>query len=227
MKLKSKQKIFLMSSKGTLFSAVLFSKTGNIEYEEYHLGGFGYFQRSPLQEMLRFLSGRVVQNIDATVPQELVHKMDNGDSFKFFVKEKENRIYVLCAIIEYPSNTLSLLVEDISKCISEASEASEQNQEIRNIAQDERIRKKEKEKISDYIKIQLKEYQDYEKKDIMLQIKNELGRVEEILTKSVESALGRGEKIDELISSADSLSFQTKSLYKLSKKQNRRCCGIM
>lgn len=73
----------------------------------------------------------------------------------------------------------------------------------------------------------ISEYQDFKKKDILAQIQDELAQTETILTKTVESVLGRGEKIDELINSADNLSFQTKSLYRLSRKQNKRCCGVM
>ncbi|KAI5186762.1 synaptobrevin-like protein YKT6 [Nematocida homosporus] len=196
-----------MAAKATLFSIIIFSKDEktSIYQEEYNLGSFSYFKRTAVQEMLRFLSKRVAESLDTAVPQELVHRMEEGESYKFFVKEKSDLIYVTASLLEYPSNTLSLLIEDISKQIKSSSRSE----------------------LAGHLKVQMKEYQDYEQKDIMLQIKNELGKVEEILTKTVESALGRGEKIDELISSADSLSFQTKSLYKLSRKQNKRCCGIM
>ncbi|KAI5171570.1 synaptobrevin-like protein YKT6 [Nematocida sp. LUAm3] len=207
----------------TLFCVILFKKDEgrSIYIEEYKLNGFSYFKRSPAQEMLRFLSKRIAQNIDTKEPQDLVQKMDEGDSYKFFIKEKGEYIYVLSTLMEYPSNTLGILVEDISNKIRETS--CEENFREKLEKQD----RERKEKVSEYIRAQINEYQDYKQKDIMLQINNELGRVQEILSRTLESALGRGEKIDELITSADTLSFQTKSLYKLSKKQNRKCCGIM
>lgn len=201
--------------KGTLFSLIIFNKDEetSIYHEEYYLSSFSYFKRSPVQEMLRFLSKRVSHNLDTNVPQDLVHKVEEGDSYKFFIKEKNGMIFVAASLLEYPSGTLSLLIEEVAKHLKEKRP---------HIKKDE-----DRQELSLFVRKQLKDYQDFEQKDIMLQIKNELGVVEEILTKTVESALGRGEKIDELISSADSLSFQTKSLYRLSKKQNKKCCGIM
>ncbi|OAG31259.1 synaptobrevin -like YKT6 [Nematocida displodere] len=218
-----------MKTKATLFSIILFNtdESTSIYHEEYSLGSFSYFKRTPIQEMLRFLSKRVAHSLDTNVPQELIHKVEESDSYKFFVKEKASLIFVVSTFLEYPSNTLSLLVEDIGTFILESRDRVKHTQERSRPEEIDRAHKEEKTAVAALIKAQIKEYQDYEQKDIMLQIKNELGKVEEILTKTVESALGRGEKIDELISSADSLSFQTKSLYKLSKKQNKKCCGIM
>ncbi|KAI5180206.1 synaptobrevin-like protein YKT6 [Nematocida sp. AWRm80] len=220
-----------MTERTTLFSIIMFNKDEehSIYAEEYSLRSFSYFKRTPVQEMLRFLSKRVVQNVETDKPQELIHKVSEGDSYKFFIKERSNYIFVLSSLLEYPSNTLSLLIEDINKYLKEEIQdifkVSHTQKQLNTKDKDKQAQ--DKLKVSEFIKKQLKEYQNYEQKDIMLQIKNELGMVEEILSKTVESALGRGEKIDELISSADSLSFQTKSLYKLSKKQNKKCCGII
>ncbi|KAI5190592.1 synaptobrevin-like protein YKT6 [Nematocida sp. AWRm77] len=218
----------------TLFSLIVFSKEDSLAlyHEEYRLSSFNYFKRTSIQEMLRFLSTRVVQNLQVDVPQELIHRVDEGDSYKFFVKEKHNLVFVTASLLEYPSNTLSLLIEDVTKFISEQSKRQEGSGEVcatfeKKAEASKKLERERKLSLSKYVKVQLEEYQDYESKDIMLQIKNELGKVEEVLTKTIENALGRGEKIDELINSADSLSFQTKSLYRLSKKQNQKCCGIM
>jgi Synaptobrevin len=72
----------------------------------------------------------------------------------------------------------------------------------------------------------LKEYQDYVKKNIFVQIQMELTQTKSILTKTVESAIGRGEKLDDLISTAKELEGRAKSLYSLSRKQNKRCCRL-
>lgn len=186
-----------MKEKPALFSAILFNKRSRaIAREEYSLSSFSFFTRNSVQEMIRFISKRLVDNIETSVYQEFHHQFDDGPSYKFSLKETGEHIIVVSTVTEYPPNTIKLFISDVAH---------------------------EKAPIKEL----MRDYQDYKNKDIFAQIQVELAQTESILTKTVESALGRGEKIDDLINSADSLSFQTKSLYRLSKKQNKRCCGIM
>lgn len=223
-------------TEATLFSLLLFNQDENTSmyHEEYALGSFNYFKRTSIQEVLRFLSTRVVQNLEVEVPQELIHKVDEGLSFKFFVKQKGGHIFVTGSLLKYPSNTLSLLIEEVAAFI--AAQAEQRQRAVsgggyltaeQRVERERRADKEANQALSKYLKEQLSEFQDFKQKDIMLQIKNELGKVEAILTKTIENALGRGAKLDELINSTDSLSFHTKSLYRQSQKQNKKCCSIM
>lgn len=222
----------MANNKASLFSVMLFRKEkdgAKVYVEEFSLQSFSFFKRTPIQEMLQFISNRIVQNIETEKPQEFIHKVEEGDSYKFFVKEKGKYIYILACLLEYPAPTLCLLIDDIANYMQESmANHSEEKQGIFKEEKAGGVNEKEaKQKIKAFIKQQIKEYQNYEEKDVMLQIKNELEDVHNLLSKTVESAIGRGQKLHDLINSAEQLSFQTKSLYRLSKKQNQKCCGIM
>ncbi|KAI5167135.1 synaptobrevin -like YKT6 [Nematocida sp. ERTm5] len=217
-----------MSNKSAcLFSIILFSKENqkvDLFLEEYSLGSFSFFKRTPVQEMIRFISNRIVQNIETTRSQEFVHKVEEGDSYKFFVRERKNYIFVIASLLEYPIPTLCLLIDDIAKFIQDEKMLYPGE----GVTEEKKAKcKDDKNKLRNYTKQLIKEYQNYEEKDVMLQIQNELDDVHDLLSKTVESAIGRGQKLHDLINSAEQLSFQTKSLYRLSKKQNQKCCGIM
>ncbi|KAI5137669.1 synaptobrevin-like protein YKT6 [Nematocida ausubeli] len=221
----------MSEKKACLFSIILFSKEGekvSLFLEEYSLGSFSFFKRTPFQEMIRFISNRIVQNIETDRSQEFVHKMEEGDSYKFFVRERRKYIFVISSLLEYPIPTLCLLIDDIAKHIQDANMAYPAGDSEALFPEEKKVKiKEEKAKLKSFVKQQIKEYQNYEEKDVMLQIQNELDDVHNLLSKTVESAIGRGQKLHDLINSAEQLSFQTKSLYRLSKKQNQKCCGIM
>ncbi|KAI5192267.1 synaptobrevin-like protein YKT6 [Nematocida minor] len=222
----------MSTKKASLFSIIIFSREKEdvqMYLEEYSLQSFSFFKRTPVQEMIRFISNRIVQNIETERSQEFIHKVEEGDSYKFFVREKRGYVYVITSLLEYPIPTLCLLIDDIVKYIQDNKlKCPELSHEIFNEGKEEKERgKEEKQKLKAFVKQQIKDYQNYEEKDVMLQIQNELDDVHDLLSKTVESAIGRGQKLHDLINSAEQLSFQTKSLYKLSKKQNQKCCGIM
>ncbi|KAH9386834.1 synaptobrevin-like protein YKT6 [Nematocida major] len=220
----------MAAKKASLFSVILFRKHESgvrVFLEEYSLGSFNFFKRTPIQEMIAFISNRIVQNTETEKTQEFVHKEGEGDSYKFFVKEKRGYVYVISCLIEYPNATLCLLIDDIEKHMQETGAGAAEEQEILPGGKPAEKKKENTSGLKSFVKQQMKEYQNYEEKDVMMQIQSELDDVHDLLSKTVESAIGRGQKLHDLINSAEQLSFQTKSLYRLSKKQNQKCCGLM
>ncbi|KAL1881597.1 palmitoyltransferase [Paecilomyces lecythidis] len=69
-------------------------------------------------------------------------------------------------------------------------------------------------------------YQDPNKADSISRIQQELGETRQVLHKTIEQVLERGEKIDSLVAKSDSLSSQSKMFYTQAKKQNS-CCSVM
>ncbi|KAM0674255.1 palmitoyltransferase [Gurleya vavrai] len=67
------------------------------------------------------------------------------------------------------------------------------------------------------------DYNDPQAKDLLTCVNQELDETKIVLSRTLEDVLGRGEKLDSLINSAENLSTQTKALFEMSKKQNR-CC---
>jgi synaptobrevin family protein YKT6 len=72
----------------------------------------------------------------------------------------------------------------------------------------------------------IKEYQESKDYDKISKVKAELDEVKEIMTRNIETVIGRGEQLDELVKKSEDLSAKSKSFYKASKKVNG-CCTIV
>ncbi|ORD94434.1 YKT6 [Enterospora canceri] len=66
-------------------------------------------------------------------------------------------------------------------------------------------------------------YRDWRTKDLGMQIEREMKQANENVVKGLEAVLERGQTLNDLVEKSESLSKQTKMLYKTAKKQNR-CC---
>ncbi|GAD92855.1 synaptobrevin [Paecilomyces variotii No. 5] len=69
-------------------------------------------------------------------------------------------------------------------------------------------------------------YQDPNQADSISKVQTELNETTQVLHKTIEQVLERGEKIDSLVQKSDSLSSQSKMFYTQAKKQNS-CCSVM
>lgn len=76
------------------------------------------------------------------------------------------------------------------------------------------------------LKDKLKEYQDPTRVDRVLRVENQLADTKEILHRTIDKVLERGEKIDDLVAKSDHLSNQSKIFFKQAKKTNK-CCTYL
>jgi len=72
----------------------------------------------------------------------------------------------------------------------------------------------------------LAEYQEPAKMDKILKLDRQLEETKDILYKTIDAVLQRGEKLDDLVDKSAALSQQSKMFYKQAKKTNS-CCVIM
>mmetsp|Transcript_87566 Transcript_87566/g.121545 ORF Transcript_87566/g.121545 Transcript_87566/m.121545 type:complete len:202 (-) Transcript_87566:67-672(-) len=72
----------------------------------------------------------------------------------------------------------------------------------------------------------LKRYQDPNEADDVAKINRELDETKEILIKSLDQLLERGEKLEDLMDSADELSFQTRVMMRQAERMNS-CCIVL
>jgi synaptobrevin family protein YKT6 len=72
----------------------------------------------------------------------------------------------------------------------------------------------------------LQEYQDPSKADKISAIQKELDETTQVLSKTIDNVLERGEKLDDLVAKSRDLSTQSKVFYKQAKKTNS-CCVVM
>ena len=72
----------------------------------------------------------------------------------------------------------------------------------------------------------LMKYQDPASADAVTKIHKDLEDTKEILHKTIDSVLERGEKLDSLVDVSEDLTKQSKMFYKEAKKTNK-CCKMM
>jgi synaptobrevin homolog YKT6 len=71
----------------------------------------------------------------------------------------------------------------------------------------------------------LVEYQDPTKVDKLMKVDKSLSETKEVLHKTIEAVLARGEKLDDLVDKSAELSASSKAFYKTAKKTNS-CCTV-
>ena len=72
----------------------------------------------------------------------------------------------------------------------------------------------------------LAEYAEPAKVDKLMKLDKQLLETKDILVKTIDKVLQRGEKLDELVEKSSGLSAQSKQFYKAAKKTNS-CCIVM
>lgn len=71
----------------------------------------------------------------------------------------------------------------------------------------------------------LAKYQDPREGDALTKIQDDLDETKIILKNTIEAVLERGEKLDDLVTKSEQLSYQSKAFYKTAKKTNS-CCSF-
>lgn len=140
------------------------------------------------------------------------------------VEEKQYTIHAyassqgVCAVFisdqKYPSLVAHSL---LSKMIDEFTSAHPQSDYI-GISKP----KLDYPQLKDYIV----KYQKPEEMDSITKIQRDLDDTKEVLHKTINSLLERGERIDDLVDKSDGLNAQSKMFYRQAKKQNA-CCIVM
>lgn len=72
----------------------------------------------------------------------------------------------------------------------------------------------------------LAEYQEPAKVDKIMKLDKQLTETKDILYRTIDEVLKRGERLDDLVQKSTALSEQSKLFYKQAKKTNR-CCVVM
>ena len=71
----------------------------------------------------------------------------------------------------------------------------------------------------------LRDYQDPTKVDKIAKVDKSLTETKEVLTKTIDAVLARGEKLDDLVDRSAELSASSKMFYKTAKQTNS-CCSV-
>jgi len=185
-------------------------KPSNVLSSAYELSSFSYFQRGSVKEVALFVSREVAQRSKKGERQSISHQ---GYMCHSFVHPAE----VSCALLtdnDYPQrvafNLCNLAVDNFLKEYEGSFKTYTTDQDLKVAGLDALLTK----------------YQDPEKADPVMKMQRDLEDTKQILVKSIDQILERGEKLENLAAKSQDLSFQSKAFMTNAEKMNK-CCSYM
>ncbi|KAF2644726.1 putative snare protein [Massarina eburnea CBS 473.64] len=188
---------------------------------ERNLKGFNYFTQNTVSQFMTFFAAQIAEKTEPGVRQDFVDEERAPDS----VFHAYGRTEGVCGIIvtdkEYPSVVAQGLLSKVcDEFVAKYPRTAYTSlQPPAKFASESLLAFPE---LKDYIV----KYQDPKQADNIMKIQQELDDTKQVLHKTIESVLERGEKIDNLVAKSDGLSAQSKMFYTQAKKQNS-CCTVM
>ncbi len=180
------------------------AKTESKKYEYYELKDFGYFEKSTIKDFIGFFTDELIER-RKTKEDILVIKENLTGSKSVTVYHCYFAVSKIHIIIytdeEYPENVIKRII------LSLRTNNNEQN-------------------IDNELKRIITDYQDPRKADQVYKIQCELDETIEVVHKTIESVLNRGEKLEDLVKRSELLSNSSKMFYTSAKKHNS-CCVVM
>jgi len=185
-------------------------KTPNLLASVYELSSFGYFQRGSVREVALFVSREVVQRSKRGERQSITHQ---GYLCHVYVHPRG----IGCAAltdVEYPQRVAFSLIQ---QAVESFLKDYELTFEVHTTDQDLRV---------PGLEALIQKYQDPQKADPVMKIQKDLEETKQILVKSIDQVLERGEKLETLAAKSNDLSFQSKAFMTNAEKMNK-CCSYM
>lgn len=178
------------------------------------LSSFSYFQRSSVTEMFTFFARTFANNQNLAVGARTSVKQQG---FQCHMYISPSGVTAVCyADDEYPARVafgyLSKLCEDFAQATGGQYPSATEDECVRTFQ-------------AQHMKL-ITQFQDPSQADQLTRIMNELEQTKLVLHETIEAALERGQKIDDLIVKSNDLSGSSKMFYKTAKKQNQ-CCTFM
>lgn len=171
------------------------------------LSSFGFFEKMSVKEFIIFISRETMKK---TVPGNKQIIEDNEFTIHSYLRSDFIGAVVITSKEYKPRIAVYLmnnLLEQFTKNIDHAKYDSDCNLKFEQL--DEAIVK----------------YQKQEEVDRITKIQKELDETIEIIHKTIESVLDRGEKLETLVDKSSDLSMHSKMFYNTARTQNK-CCVI-
>lgn len=176
----------------------------------YDLSSFGYFQRSSVQEFMRFTSQIITER---SSPCTRASIKEQGYLCHVYVRS-DNLAGVIISDHEYPQRVcftlLNKVLSDFAEQVAPSQWPGATEKEVNFLGLDALLAK----------------YQDPTKADSMTKIETDLEETKVIMHDTIQAVLARGEKLDDLVAKSDELGLQSKAFYKTARKTNQ-CCSYV
>lgn len=173
-------------------------KNNKVNSIEYNLSRFPYLSRNTIKEFIRFFALLCAEK----GPKEGYQKTTDSDSdiqnMSIYMKFDQDASFFMVCDQDYQFTSAKLILDKLS-----ASEATVSLKDLLILSQDP----------SKFNKV--------------VQVQDQLDETKEILHKTLDSLITRGEKLDDLVAKSSQLSSNSKTFYRTAKKVNRSCCYIL
>jgi len=180
-------------------------------YSGFELSSFGFFNRSPIQEICQFVTRETITRTPVGQSNSVAHL-----NYVCHIRVLSTGLAAACVVDQdYPS---FVALGFLNKAIV-AFQTQHEERDWNKITQDTNL------PVPD-LNTLLQDYQDPSKADKILQIKDELSQTREIVLKTIEQLLERGEKLDDIVQRSQDLSFQSKAFANRAEDLTP-CCVIL
>jgi synaptobrevin homolog YKT6 len=175
----------------------------------YNLAHYSFFERGSIKEFLAFAARTVMKRIGPGV-----NAVDYEGNLVFCSVQSDGLGAICIADKAYPARVAVTLLKDALAAFKAAVAAAAWRAAVADGAC--KLPRLEE---------MLREYQDPTKVDKVMKINAQLAETKEVLHRTIDKVLERGEKLDDLVEKSSALSAQSKMFYKQAKKTNA-CCVI-
>lgn len=180
-------------------------------YSCFELASFGFFQRGSIQEACQFVSRETIARTGLGQANSVTHL-----GYICHTRVLSTGLAVSCVVDQdYPS---FVALGFLNKALA-AFQAQHPESEWKKVTQETNLA------VPDLNGL-VQEYQDPSKADKIMQIKKELDETKDIVIKSIDQLLERGEKLDDLVERSQDLSFQSRAFANRAEDLNS-CCTIL
>ena len=187
------------------------NKTSTIYTIEYNLDKFSFLSRNSMKEACVFGTRLCFNNLD----KSNFYIIEFNGYYAYCMIANNN--LGCCVIMNIRDYSLRIVKSLLIECLGDFTN---------NIGDAWKERSDDFIFTIDSYKKYIVNYEKPENFDKIMQIQNKVDETKEVLYKSIDKILERGEKIEDLIAKTEDLSYSSKLFYKQSKKLNR-CCLIL
>lgn len=174
----------------------------------------GYFQRGAAKEFIYFLSRTVAKRVSGGTKAQIIQ---NGNAI-FAQSTVDGLAFIAVTDIEYNWRVAFTLLGDLIPIFQQTFRGKYDN--VTEATQDNFLP-------WPYLDETLVKYQNPEEEDKLLRLKKDIDETKIIMYTAIEDLLERGQKIDDLVTQSEDLSYASKTFYSQAKQTNSGCCSVM
>ena len=176
----------------------------------YNLADYSFFQKGSIKEFLSFAARTVMRRIGPGV-----NAVDYEGNLVYCFVQQDGLGAIALTDKAYPARVAVTMLKELLAGFRAAHAAPVWRAAVADGA-------------CKFAKLEdaIRDYQDPTKVDKIMKLNVQLAETKEMLHKTIDKVLERGEKLDDLVEKSSALSQQSKLFYKQAKKTNS-CCAVM